>query len=350
MIVIVIYIRGDMVKIAEIRSEGISYQVNPYTELFGIMAILADDNNLYKNAGSESCNSNYRNHIIKWFSAFKDHRAVRLLTRYASDYNFNYDAPCAFFLEMADNLNGFSDYIYKDRLPIPAIELYKFAQEINNFILYSNFKEFYKKNEIRYRRSLNLFIQKTKDYSPEDYLFKFIGHKSDKLAINLMHSVSNSHYGLSTEKYLYVCIMPNGESLAPGEADFAFNLPDITSLILHEFAHSFINPLTKKHKNIVKNIDGRTFQDTLKSNPYGDDINTAINETIIRSIECLYIKDIFPEEYDSFINRYIGAGFSQIPQTISILKEYQKNRDLYTSIDDFYPKLLNSFLHEKAQG
>lgn len=339
--------RGDFMKIVKVMADGISYQVHPYTELFGIMAILADDDKLYKNAGRECHNSNYRDDIIKWFSPFKNHKAVCLLTKYTSDYSFNYDAPCAFFLEMADNLNGFSDYIYKERLPIPAIELYKFAKEINNFVLYSNFNEFYKKNEIRYRRSLNLFIEKTTDYCPEDYLFKFIGHRSDKLAINLMNSVSSSHYGLSTEKYLYVCIMPNGESIAPGEPDFAFDLPDITSLILREFAHSFINPLTKKHEDIVEKIDRKLFQDTLNSNPYGDNINTAINETIIRSIECLYIKEVFPKEYDSFINRYIKAGFSQIPETISILKEYQNNRDLYPSIDDFYPKLLNSFLHKK---
>lgn len=335
--------------IVQIIADTISYQVHPYTELFGIMAILADDNELYKNAGSEYYNSNYRNEILEWFFPFKDHKAVLLLTKHTSYYSFNYDAPCALFLELGDNNERFSDYVYKERLPIPAIEFYQFSKAITNFIVDSNFEEFYKANENRYRKSLELFIEKTRDYSPEDYLFQFIGHKSDKLAVNLMHSVCSSHYGLSTEKHLYVCAMPNGGSSLPGEPDFAFNLPDITSLILHEFAHSFINPLTEKHEDIVEKIDIKIFEASLSSNPYGDDINTAINETIIRSIECLYIKETFPEIYKDFIQSNIKSGHTLIPETISILEEYQSNRDLYPSIDDFYTKLLGSFYPVKSK-
>lgn len=338
---------GNSMEKVEIIDNQISYQVHPYTELFGIMAILANSSCLYKNAGDECHNRNYRNEIIKWFTPLKKHKAILLLTQYTSDFSFNYDAPCGLFLELADNENGFSDYICKKRLPLQSIELNEFLKEIHNFILDSNFKKFYNMNKLRYRKSLESFIEKTIDYSPENYLFQFIGNKSDKLAINLMHSVCSSHYGLNTEKYLYVCVMPNGESNIQGEPDFAFNLPDITSLILHEFAHSFINPLTDKYKYIVNEMDNEMFGDALDLNPYGGDINTAINETVIRSIECCYIEETFPEIYQSFINNYIKSGFSQIPHTIRMLQKFQSNRDIYLSIDDFYSKLLNSFLTRK---
>lgn len=130
-------------KTVEIIRDKISYQVHPYTELFGIMAILADDSELYKGAGNEYFNSNYRNKIIQWFSPFRNHKAVLLLTEYTSDYNFNYDAPCALFLELGDNINGLSDYITKERLPIPDIQIYKFRKTIHDFILESNFDEIY---------------------------------------------------------------------------------------------------------------------------------------------------------------------------------------------------------------
>ena len=322
----------------------ISYQVHPYTELFGVMAILANDNNLYKNAGNEYYNKNYRNEIIKWFSPFKEHKAILLLTKYALNYSFNYDAPCFLFLELADNDKEISDYIYKERLPISTLELNDFLKQIDDFIINSNFKEFYNINTTRYLNSLESFIKKTKIHSPEKYLFQFIGNNSNKLSINLMHSVCSSNYGVHTKKGLYVCVMPSGESSTQGEPDFAYDLPDITSLILHEFAHSFINPLTENNRHIINKIDRETFVDALSLNPYGENINTAINETIIRSIECCYIKEMFPEVYEPFIKKYIKKGFSQIPHVIEMLEIFQNNSDNYESLSSFYPKLLTSFL------
>src|SRR5699024_6620883 len=111
----------------------------------------------------------------------------------------------------------------------------------------------------RYKRSIDKFIDRIEDYSPHKYLFSFIGEKPEKFVINLMHSVTNSNYGLSTEKNLYVCVAPNGPSDIYGEPDFASNLSNITSLILHELAHYFINPLTKKYSNYIKDIDENLF-------------------------------------------------------------------------------------------
>lgn len=325
-------------------NHSISYEVNPYTELFGVMSILVSNSKVYRQAGDERFNKNYRDDILKWFDPFKKHKVLSLLTEYTDRYQFNYDAPCAFFLELSDNINGFSDYIRKERLPIATNKTNEFVLEIESFIQDSNFNNFYLNNEKRYKNSINNFLNTTEKYSPEKYLFSFIGEKPKQFTVNLMHSVTNSNYGLVTEKNLYVCIAPNGSSYIDDEPNFAFELSDITSLILHELAHSFINPMTDKYDNLVKNINKKLFCEVFKYNPYGNNVKTAINETIIRSIECMYIRDFFPNEFDEFLNLYLLRGFSQIPKVMDLLEQFQKEREFYNTLDFFYPEILKSFL------
>lgn len=331
-------------KIIKKVDSSISYEVNPYTELFGIISIIADNSELYREAGDEYFNQNYRNEILECFNSLRNHKAVLLLTKYTRRYQFNYDAPCALFLEMADNGGRFSDYISKERLPISTKKLDKLLEEIDNFIKDSDFESFYLNNKNRYKKSIDKFIDSMEDYSPEKYLFSLIGQESEKFVINLMHSVTNSNYGLSTEKNYYICIAPNGPSGIDGEPSFACSLSNITSLILHELAHSFINPLTKKHSNYIKNIDEKVFYNTFKNNPYGNNVETAVNETIIRSIECLYIKDFFPGEFDQFLNNYLLKGFSQIPKVVDLLRKFQKERTVNENLDVFYPEILKALM------
>lgn len=267
-----------------------------------------------------------------------------MLTEYADSYQFNYDAPCAFFLELSDNIRGFSDYIIKERLPISTSKINKFVLEIESFIQDSNFKRFYLNNEKRYKRSINSFLNLTKAYSPEKYLFSFIGKKTKQLTVNLMHAVTNSNYGLKTERKKYVCIAPNGPSDIENEPNFAFDLPYTTSLVLHELAHSFINPMTEKYDDILANIDKKLFGKVFEYNPYGNNLKTAINETIIRSIECIYIKEFFPNEFDEFLNFYLLRGFSQIPKVMDLLEHFQKERKFYNTLDSFYSEVLKSFI------
>lgn len=334
----------ENIKTIKIVNHSISYEVNPYTELFGVMSILANKSKLYRQAGDERFNKNYRDEILKWFNPFEKHKALSLLTGYTDKYQFNYDGPCAFFLELSDNTKGFSDYICKERLPISTNKINEFALEIESFIQDTDFKGFYLSNEKRYKRSISFFLNLTESYSPEKYLFSFIGEKPKQFTVNLMHSVTNSNYGLRTEKKLYVCIAPNGSSDRDGEPNFAFELSDITSLILHELAHSFINPMTDKYENILKNINKELFCEVFEYNPYGNNLKTAINETIIRSIECMYIKDFFPNEFAEFLNFYLSRGFSQIPKVIDLLKQFKKERESYNTLDCFYPEILASFL------
>mgnify|MGYP000933929253 CR=1 FL=1 len=76
----------QIIKTIKIVNHPISCEVNPYTELLGVMPILASKSKIYRQAGDERLNKNYRDEILKWFDPFKKHEALSLLTEYTDRY------------------------------------------------------------------------------------------------------------------------------------------------------------------------------------------------------------------------------------------------------------------------
>lgn len=89
-------------------------------------------------------------------------------------------------------------------------------------------------------------------------------------------------------------------------------------MILHEFTHAFINPLIKKFERIINKIDINKFA-------YGDSLSVYIAETVIRAIECIYVKQQFPTEHEAYIQDNVKEGFILIRGVENIL--ISKNKD-----------------------
>ena len=115
----------------------------------------------------------------------------------------------------------------------------------------------------------------------------------------------------------------------------------MTTLILHEFAHSFINAITDRYENIVNSIDDKLFSLAFQNNPYGESKVTVINESIIRAIECRYLKDNFPSSYNEIKNDYINDGFILISKLEEVFEKNSNNRKKYKNIKKFYVEIIN---------
>ena len=157
-----------------------------------------------------------------------------------------------------------------------------------------------------------------------------------------MHGVTTSNYGINVANTLHCMVRPYRLSRFDG-VDFAYNLPYITSLILHEFAHSFINPLTDKYLDENK-INKQILKSIMDNHSYGSHYKTAINESIIRAIECMYIDSLFPNESYEFKQEYIDEGFTLIDKLIEHYIAYKSNKTETQTIEDYYQDILNIFI------
>lgn len=87
-----------------INKYNITFEVNYYTELLGVIGVLSDNQDAICDAGVIRCNEWYHQEILNYFSKFKDHKAIILLEIFSDEYNFNYDAPVELVFRLANNL------------------------------------------------------------------------------------------------------------------------------------------------------------------------------------------------------------------------------------------------------
>lgn len=291
------------------------------TELIGIIAVLAGSPHMkIRN------NSKYVEDIATYFENFKDHKAIKSYKVLEDEFKFNYDKPIELVLDYKDDKKcseTLGGYVGEE-----AISHYtRFFDELMDFKEKSNFENFYNQHIEEYSRAIEDFIKKTqtercisflKEITKEDFSKNYI--------INLMFAVTSANYGWQTKANCYCNIRPYKTTYVKGFPAFSENKIYVETLIVHEFAHSIINPITEKFKEKISKIDNKNFKDCFENNPYGEDKLTVINETIIRAIECLYVEKYFTkEDSQNLLKSYTKDGFNYIGEVANIIKDRSQN-------------------------
>jgi hypothetical protein len=115
-------------------------------------------------------------------------------------------------------------------------------------------------------------------------------------------------------------------------------------LVWHEFGHSFVNPLSEKYTERVKDLEQlfEPIKNRMTELAYGE-WGTCVNEHIVRSIHIrLYALNSDEEKAERVLNYEVRDGFIYIEPIIEKLKEFEKQRDEKNiTFSDFYPELLN---------
>lgn len=121
-----------------------------------------------------------------------------------------------------------------------------------------------------------------------------------------------------------------------------------TPILLHEFSHPFINPLTEKYASLVENY--KTAYEKLKpyklpnfSSGYGD-WPECVDEHLVRAM-VIYLLRKCNLTYDAekMLEHDLYCGYQYIPLILERYQFYEKNRDRYPTFETFYPSLLNVF-------
>ncbi|MEG0352217.1 MAG: DUF4932 domain-containing protein [Cellulosilyticaceae bacterium] len=117
------------------------------------------------------------------------------------------------------------------------------------------------------------------------------------------------------------------------------------SLVLHEFDHSFINPLTQKYSEEINTYANLYFpiEAQMKQISYGV-WETCVNEHLLRAIDANRIhKEGGDTLYQTAIKAEKTQGFFYIEALAEKMAEYENNRDLYKDFETFYPEIIKVF-------
>ncbi len=328
-----------------IRQEvgGIMFEIDPKLELLEIIYDLSIDQGnpvqLINDYDSE-----YRKSVEEYFATYSKEEAVSVLIQYVNTWQ-NIASPYELFYLLND------DFTLPDDLPDNVTEPFRGTDEISKFL--DECIEFAQKTDY-----LSFF------HSQESYFKDRIREGAD-LVDDDMLSRFTTYYGIPDDSYQFTIVliplrvsggfgilenMADGRQqitslIAPESEENYFTESGVQELVWHEFGHSFINPLTSEKTDIVKACEPAyaTIVSEMNRNGYGD-LNTCINEHIIRAIVARLVLDDYGEsESEIMLSTEEANGFKYIRPLYEKLEDYEENREVYSTIDDFYPELLKVF-------
>ena len=324
---------------------NIEIKVDRRTELLGILLLISDYNKDFGFLIEECGNKEYREKIFNNFNQFKNEKAVQILNQIFEELNFRYDAPVSLFLQLNEDFtyDKLDKYPFSTRLKNSQLVL-DFLNELPGFAKTINFEEYYISNQNFYEEIVKETNVKIDIESVLNFIENF--YKMDisniKFVINLLPYTTNGNFGSNHNNVTYSNL--GLKKFQNKELTFITD-KDLGTLALHEFSHSLINPLTSKYST----IEGKAFADNwdlMSKKAYGN-VETIINEHIIRALEIFYLKNIIKTDEsidlaNQRLEREINGGFKHINDCLKCLEDYYVNINNYENFEQYFPQMIEN--------
>ncbi|MDR2908180.1 MAG: DUF4932 domain-containing protein [Bacteroidales bacterium] len=284
--------------------------------------------------------------VIKYFEPYKNHEVVEYCKMYRKKHSIAYDAPMnmAVHLQIIEGKislipnvkeNSLDSRWDRDALP-------RFIELLNDFYTVTKFHDFFQTQTIKEKVEIaaNEYFKKI-DMKWFESFFGEVPEGNFNLVISL--SNGNNNYGPNVEyldgkEDLYSIIICGIDSLNNPvfEDDWAIEL------IVHEFCHSFCNPLITENYPKMQEKANAFFKQkkkTFKRMDYGDP-QIMLFEVLVRASVIQYLADHFQENPQDYLSRQKINGFIWIEELYNLLDQYEENRDTYPTLRSFMPEIV----------
>lgn len=283
----------------------------------------------------------------EYFREFSNHEVVQLAQNLRKTRGVSYDAVAS----MAIHLEIKNDSLYlnpelnekglDDRWGDKADD---FVLALQQFYRESEFKTFYKANKEMYDLTCERFSAISKQIDI-DWFEKFFGYKPRgkyHITVGLLH---RGNYG---PKYKTKKGEENMFSILSAYKVDSAGYPVFEKYqrgtLVHEFCHSFCNPLGEKYYSDMEAKASELFESVkkmMRRQAYGS-AQTMINEILVRAATIRYFEDngAGKDVVEKLLEAEKAKGFLWIDSLYEALERYASNRALYPTLDDFMPEIV----------
>jgi len=216
-----------------------------------------------------------------------------------------------------------------------------FAKQLDDFYVKSKFREFFEAQSEMYQKKEQQIktLNDKINYSWFEYFFGVDNLEHFRVILTCT-SESNGYAAQVNFKdghEIFFAILGVSAPGAPYRED------GFISWVVHEFSHSFCNPLVEKHLDKLKPAAERVFPfvaDKMRRQAYGNP-QVMLNEYLVRACEIRYLlRHEKNEEADRHIRKNRSLGFLWIEELVDLLDVYESNRDRFPTLDDFMPEIV----------
>ncbi|PXY01090.1 hypothetical protein DF185_10585 [Marinifilum breve] len=283
----------------------------------------------------------------KYFSKYSNHEVVKLTKKLRKKNGVSFDAvmSMAIHLEIKNGSVYFNPQLNKDGLDDRwGNYADEFVLALRRFYQESNFNAFYKANQQMYDLACEHF-QIVSNEIKTGWFEEFFGYKPKgqyHIVVGLLH---RGNYG---PKYETKSGEENIYSILSAYKIDSTGYPVFEKYqkgtLVHEFCHSFCNPLGDKYYPDMKSKASDLFTSVsslMRRQAYGS-AKTMIYEILVRASTIRYFEDngASKEVVKKLINTEKANGFLWIDELYAALERYSSNRTKYHTLDDFMPEIV----------
>lgn len=315
---------------------------DPRTELVSILCRLAGFQEY-----SQCYLTDYAAEVDEYFAPMRDHAALKQLREeLAGTMRYDRAMNVALYQPMADGRFVVKDSsLWGEQQHVRNNEriLARFMENSNDFIAKSNFwqfyedhKPFYSKVEAAMQANLDLI-----DMDWFDQYFKLYPHQEKHVYTSVLNGPSNYgtqpvvEDGVAHLKVVMGCCF-RGQDGGP-----AYQTSTLVPMIVHEFCHSYCNPLCLEHFEAMSDALARVFHKNaslLSAQAYPTPLIMSF-ETFVRASVIYYMEQHFPDynAADALANEE-ELGFILAPTVLEALRSRDMVR--YPSMESYMPVMV----------
>jgi len=309
---------------------------------------------VFRLAGNKEYNATqfklYTDKIEQHFSIYKNHELIKFAEKLRNERSISYDAVMSMAIHLDENLNPRTEFttnsLDKRWNKDDAVMFVKLLQ---SFFKEAECEAFFKDNEYLYQETVAKFLPVYENVDLDWYSSFYGKEPSEKFIIVVALGNGGNNYGSAYQipnggKEVYA-IMGTWQTDTSGMAAFETNT--YFPILIHEFNHSFVNPLLNKDKAIFMASGEKIFEvvkDEMLSQAYGN-WETMLIESLVRASAVKYYID---HGYDNAIigkmlSEESNKGFLWIKGLVTELGKYDAQRNTYPSMESYIPNLADAY-------
>lgn len=336
-------------------------EVSETVELMSILSHMAGFEEYNMDMGGQ-----YIEDIESSFASFKEHPIISHLQGLREQYGISYNAP----MDLAVNLviDGQRIKFIGDKNCMDGrwmnVDIDNFVDQLNQFYSDTRFHEFYQQHQDFYQEVLRQYKTNAMQYFHQDWYSRFYGVEPGevfRIIIGFVNGGNNyaahRQFPGQPKENFSVCgywTHPQMGSILDPDNAKKYAAPTL----IHEFNHSFVNPLQEIEKNakLLGDIPERMLNQNyyiMQQQAYGES-KTVFDESVVRAATIIYMMEngFTPQEINEELNDHLSSGFAWLPELVTAMRDYTSQRNKYPTLSDFYPqiaKVLNNYLDQKQK-
>jgi len=299
----------------------------------------------------------YNKDIQNYFAGFKEHAVVKKARRLRQTRGVSYDAVMSMAVHVTDAYSLQEKVLFHPRPENlgkrwKIIEAREFLYDARKFVEESNFKGFIENQQKLYNATVLRLRKLLQEKGRIDWFDKFFGRRPGARFIVVPGLLNGGHsFGVRIKlpdgsEELY-CIL--GTWLIDKNGRPTFD-ESVLSMVIHEFCHSYVNPMVDKYESLLKEAGKKIFPyvaEAMRRQAYPD-WKIMMYESLVRAGVVRYVHAVNgPGAAKKQTREEVKREFLWTENLANLLGEYENQRSKYPDLDAFFPRI-HAFFNEYA--